>query len=219
VQSFAKNRAIHTLPNGLDVEFWRAAEPIARNAGPVRLVSVMRLNSKKRPLALVGMMRQLRALDSHVELRIVGDGPLRTELERAIRRAGLTERIQLLGHQSREQIRSLFASSDIFVLPTVRESFGLAALEARCAGLPVVAMRASGVTEFIAHGVNGLLAESDRELTFHVAELAANRFLLDIMAAENRRSAPPFDWSRVLETHVALYEKAIALRRPTGANL
>ena len=217
VQPIAPGRAIHPLPNGIDADFWRTGA--ARVARPddetTRLISVMRLNPKKRPLALVDMMRRLDELiepERRVELRIAGDGPWRARLERAIARAGLASRVELLGRQTREQIRALFRRSDIFVLPTVRESFGLAALEARCAGVPVVAMRASGVSELVEHDVHGLLASSDAELAAHVARLASDRARREAIAAENHRSTPPFDWRHVVEQHLALYTKAIVER-------
>jgi glycosyltransferase involved in cell wall biosynthesis len=133
-------------------------------------------------------------------------------LQRAISRAGLGSHIELLGRLTREQIRALLAESDLFMSPTVRESFGLAALEARCAGVPVVAMAASGVAELIEHGREGLLARSDEELAEHVASLALDRERLDEIARHNRRTSPPFDWPRVIDAHVAAYREAIALR-------
>jgi glycosyltransferase involved in cell wall biosynthesis len=101
----------------------------------------------------------------------------------------------------------------MFVLPTIRESFGLAALEARCAGVPVVAMRASGVAEHIEHDVNGLLADSDAELAMHVAALLRDPVRRASLAARNRESAPPVAWPLVLERHLALYQQAIDMRR------
>jgi glycosyltransferase involved in cell wall biosynthesis len=106
----------------------------------------------------------------------------------------------------------LLADSDIFVLPTVRESFGLAALEARCAGLPVVAMRASGVAGLIEHDVEGLLAGSDEELADHTAALVHDADRRTAIANHNRHTTPPFDWPRVIDAHLALYREAIALR-------
>ncbi|MGH2898062.1 MAG: glycosyltransferase family 4 protein, partial [Solirubrobacteraceae bacterium] len=144
---------VSILPNGIDAGFWHGV-PAAPASDEVRVVSVMRLNSKKRPLALVALMQRLRESlpGVRVRLTVVGDGPQREALARAVARHGLSESVELLGWRSRDEIRALFAQSDLFVLPTVRESFGLAALEARCAGLPVVAMKASGVAELIMHG-------------------------------------------------------------------
>ena len=140
----------------------------------VRLISIMRLNAKKRPLKLVDLMRALNARlprDAPASaLRLWAMDPSAHGCERAISRHGLSGQIEVAGQRSRSEIRDLLASSDVFVLPTLRESFGIAALEARCAGLPVVAMRASGVAGLIEHGLEGLLAESDVELVSHVAQ-------------------------------------------------
>jgi len=144
---------------------------------------------------------------------VVGDGPERARMERTIARYSLGRRITLAGRRSRDEIRALLSTGDIFVLPTVRESFGIAALEARCAGVPVVAMRASGVSELIEHGREGLLARNDVELVDCVAALIAYPDRRRAMAAHNRSTIPPFDWSRVTEQHLAVYREAIALSR------
>jgi glycosyltransferase involved in cell wall biosynthesis len=170
-------------------------------------VSVMRLNAKKRPLALLDLIANT---PESVRLRIVGDGPLRARLVRSIARRGLASRVELLGHRTREEIRALFAMSDVFVLPSVRESFGLAALEGRCAGLPVVAMAQSGVAELIAHGREGLLAQSDGEFVEHVGTLARDYALRERIAANNRDTTPRADWSSVLPAHLEVYTSAIA---------
>jgi glycosyltransferase involved in cell wall biosynthesis len=214
VQAVAGGREMTVIPNGIDVGFWRVS-PIPHGGGDIRLVSVMRLNPKKRPLALVDMMRSLVSTFGdapRVSLRIVGDGPQRSALAAAIARAGLGGRIELLGRRSRDEIRTILAESDVFVLPTVRESFGLAALEARCVGLPVVAMAASGVAELIRHRREGLLARSDSELAAHVATLVRDAELRETIARHNRNTVPPYDWPRVIEQHLALYREAIALR-------
>jgi glycosyltransferase involved in cell wall biosynthesis len=214
VRPIAGRRSLAILPNGIDVDYWRVdASP--RRGGAIELMSVMRLNAKKRPFALVDLVRRVNAMlpgPERVRLRIVGDGPLRHRLERAITNAGLERQIELLGYRTRDEIRALFAESDLFVLPTVRESFGLAALEARCSGLPVVAMAASGVAEIVRHGRDGLLAQSDAELATHVSTLARDGVHRRAIAEHNRHTTPPYDWSRLVDAHVALYREAIALR-------
>jgi glycosyltransferase involved in cell wall biosynthesis len=214
VRAIAGRQPITVIPNGVDVAFWRAT-PRRQPDGTLRLVTVGRLNAKKRMLTLVDMMTRLVTLlgeDQHIVLRIIGDGPQRGILERAIARAALGDNIELLRTRPRQEIRDVFSQSDIFVLPAVRESFGLAALEARCAGLPVVAMAASAVSELIDHGREGLLASSDAELADHVAALARDLDLRSLIAWHNRDTVPPCDWADVTERNVELYRDAIALR-------
>lgn len=214
VRPIAGPRPMRVLPNGIDASFWRPTTPPCTGER-FELLSVMRLNPKKRPLALVTMMRALRdelRRDAAIRLRVVGDGPMMPALSRAIARAGLGHCIELRGRQSRERIRELLGESHLFVLPTVRESFGLAALEARCAGVPIVGMAASGVADFVAHGRDGLLARSDDELAGHVARLALDRERVGEMAYNARAAALPFDWPNVVDAHLDAYREAIALR-------
>jgi glycosyltransferase involved in cell wall biosynthesis len=174
----------------------------------------MRLNAKKRPFALLRILRRLDHLlpANRATLRIVGDGPLRRRLERVVDRSRFRDRVTLEGFAPRARIREIFAESDAFILPTIRESFGLAALEARCAGLPVVAVSASGVADVIQHDVEGLLADSDDGLARNIALLATDRGRLRAIAEHNRAAPTAFDWPRVLEAHVDCYREAIASR-------
>ena len=217
IRALAGASTIHILPNGIDVDFWRV-RPTTPRDDAIRLISVLRLNAKKRHTSLVPMMERLARLlpgELRVQLRIVGDGPQRAKLERAIARSPLHDKIELVGRRTRHEIRSMLAASDVFVLPTVRESFGLAALEARCAGIPVVAMRASGVAEWITHGREGLLANSDADFANQVATLVTNRAQREAVARHNLTTEPSCGWPQVIEAHVALYREAMA----SGANV
>jgi glycosyltransferase involved in cell wall biosynthesis len=220
VQPIAGHTPISILSNGVDTAFWRAAAAPRKETGALELISVLRLNPKKRPVALLLMMDSLRRVYpdlDRVRLRIVGDGPQRGLVEGTIARMQLSDRIELLGHRSRNEIRSLLAGSDVFVSPTIRESFGLAALEARCVGLPVLAMKASGVSEFIRHDQEGMLASSQEEFVNHVATLAREPDRRRRIAAHNRETAPGYDWSTVLADHLTIYREAIALRESAPA--
>jgi glycosyltransferase involved in cell wall biosynthesis len=223
----AGGRTVSILPNGVDAAFWRP-DATARVLGPtaangsstnsiasLALFTGMRLNAKKRPLALVDIMSRLvdrLGVGTPVSLRIAGDGPQRDALQRAIDRARLADRIQLLGRCTHEQIRNELHAADVFLLPTIRESFGLAALEARCAGVPVVAMAQSGVAEVIEHGREGLLGRTDAELAELVATLAADRALREAIARHNACTPTTFDWPRVIDAHERIYREAMALR-------
>ena len=88
-------------------------------------------------------------------LVMIGDGPERVDAENEARELGVTEDVRFLGRL--DSVASLLQASDLFVLPSQTESFGLAALEAMACGSPVVASRAGGLTEVIDDGVNGIL--------------------------------------------------------------
>jgi glycosyltransferase involved in cell wall biosynthesis len=206
------------LPNGIDPTLWRVGRG-AQDPNEMHLISVMRLNAKKRTAALLRVFAKLRKRvpDRTFSLRIVGDGPERPKLERLVRRLRLQEHVFLLGYRTRDQIRELFGDADVFVMPSRAESFGLAVLEARTAGLPVVAMAETGVADFIHDGREGLLATSDSHLIEQLARLAQDTELRERIAQHNRDVLPPLGWQGIIARHVRLYREAIAMRMPMVA--
>ena len=98
----------------------------------------------------------------------------------------------------------------MFVAPSLQESFGIAALEARAAGLPVVAMRSGGVGEFVRDGVEGLLCDDDDDMSRALARLASDASTRERITEHNRTHAPIHDWSRTLEGFEKVYAVAEA---------
>ena len=211
--------SISVLPNGIDAGFWRT--PSGRSHGDeVHFVSAMRLSRKKRPLRLVRAFADaVRFVAGAPKLRltVAGDGPDRGAVERLAAELGVADRVVLPGQQTREELRALYASAHAFVLPSERESFGIAALEARSVGLPVIAMLASGTRDFIIPGVNGLLARDERELGTFMARLAVDEPLRRFIANRNRTEHAEYDWSAVVRAHHAVYDAAAAVRETPRA--
>ncbi|HET7406734.1 MAG TPA: glycosyltransferase family 4 protein [Mycobacteriales bacterium] len=204
---------VTVLPNGVDPARWRL-RPVSRTADEVRVVAVMRLAPRKRPRQLLEILRDVRRrVPARVRLyaEVIGEGPERRVLERAMRRHGMTDWVALPGWRSAEEIGDSFARADVFIAPATLESFGIAALEARAAGLPVVARRDTGIADFVRHRRDGLLGGSDRELADAVVELAVDRVLRERIAQHNRTVMPPVTWRDALLGASALYQQAAAL--------
>ena len=217
----APGRAVEVLPNGLDRADWRV-EPVPGPADELRLVSVLRLQPRKRGLALLRVVAAASARLAgirRVRLTVIGDGPERARLEREAARLGLADRVDLAGYLPREEIRARFAHADAFVMVSVLESFGIAALEARAAGLPVVARGDTGVGELFAQGREGLLAASDAGVVDHLVRLGTDPRLLARIARHNRTNPPAVSWARTVARHLEVYERARSGRRvsPAGA--
>lgn len=185
--------SVLVLPNGIDAARWRRVAPPRESAGPLELVSVMRLAPRKRLLPLLRIIERAQG-NADVRLTVIGDGPERRRGERMA--SGLP--VVFAGRLDADGIRARFAEADAFIQPSIRESFGIAALEARSAGLPVLARRQTGTASFIVDGVNGLLADHDADLVRAVVRLANDRSLLRRMTRWNTEHAPAEDWSTVL---------------------
>lgn len=202
---------VHVVPNAVEVPWWGAHSSGACTGRPVTLVTVMRLAGRKRPMPLLEVLAQVRAeVPDEVPLRavIVGEGPLARKLRTHSIALGISDWVEMAGECSREAIRELYRHADAFVAPSHQESFGLAALEARAAGLPVVAMSSGGVGEFVEHGVEGFLCRDDEELTRALVALASDPVLRAEMAAHNVAHPPVLDWSVPLSGFADAYVRA-----------
>jgi len=210
--------AVGVLPNGIDVPWWRAGAHRPPGSAGILFVSAMRLSRKKRPDALIrafaGAVR-FTAGSPAMRLVIAGDGPDRRALRRLADSLGVGSIVGLPGRLDRASLRDLYGGAHAFVLPSERESFGIAALEARAAGLPVIAMLASGARDFIARGVDGLLVRDERELARAMSRLALESPFREYVAAHNRAVPPDFDWPQVTDLHLHYYGEAAALRDRT----
>ncbi len=161
-QALAVRKPITVIPNFLDCDLYHriAAESLRARycpAGCEKLViHVSNFRPVKRVPAAVEVFARI-AEKVPARLLLVGDGPdLAPALDRA-KSLGITKLVEALGEQ--DQIIPLLSVSDLFLLPSAQESFGLAALEAMACEVPVVASRVGGLHEVIDHGVTGFLHE------------------------------------------------------------
>lgn len=211
---------VHVVSNGLDVSGWRPdigespdAEGRVQGREEVHIVAVGRLAPRKHPVRLLKVLRATRAkVPAAIPLRatIIGDGPARHSMERYLAKHGMTGWVSLPGRHTREEIAKVLESADMFVAPAPLESFGIAALEARAAGLPVVARAQSGVADFVRHGQEGLLARNPADLARSLARLATDRELRETIAAHNRATEPTAgSWKAVLDGFTTAYTQAI----------
>lgn len=200
---------VDVLPNALVPAEWQLTLHPPQNE--IAIACVMRLAPRKRGAALLHAFRVVRDQlpgNTRVCLHIAGDGPERARLERLARRLGVADGARFHGTLSTAAVKTLLAESHIFVLPTILESFGIAALEARAAGLPVVAMRAGGVSQFITHEKEGLLAGNDHELAQHLLRLCLDASLRAAITTHNQATPVAFTWDRTLAAHAAVYARA-----------
>jgi len=208
---------VNVLSNGIDVDRWATptdAVSVREPADGIRVVSAMRLAARKRPLPLLRTMARVRELvpaETLIRLDIFGDGPDRSRLERFVAAHGMGGWVRLPGRVTREELRERYAASDLFVAPAPLESFGIAALEARTVGLPVVGRRGSGVQEFVTDGLNGFLAADDEAMARSLARLVADDGLRGSMTVYNRGTRPEQSWGRILDDAEAEYHRAIAM--------
>ncbi len=139
-------------------------------------------------------MRNATAGGANIRLVMVGDGPAREDFARRCPEA------LLVGMKTGEDLAVHYASADVFLFPSLTETYGNVTPEAMASGLPVVAYNYAAASQLIRHAQNGMLASLDRsdEFSTHAAWLAANPVRAREMGEAARRTANENDWDRIV---------------------
>ncbi len=182
---------------------------------PPRLLFLGRLSPEKRVDLALDAFAEIRSKHPRAQLVIAGDGVERRSLETQAAHLELGDCVQFHGWIRPEDVPAWINSATVLLLPSEREAFGLAALEAGLMGRPVVASRRGGLPEVIEHGKTGLLVEPLDSAG--VAEAAI--WLLDHPDEARRmgeaaavHTREHFIWEGCVNAHEALYKKLV--RKP-----
>lgn len=208
---------VRRIPDAVDTEHLKVsasaslAEKRPSNA-PV-VVSVGHLSPEKGHRVLLEAWPAVVARVPGARLRIAGDGPERAAMEALVAHLGLGSSVELLGF--REQIGNVLADADVFVMPSLEEGLGSAALEAMGMALPVVASRAGGLSEVVADGHTGLLVPpgESQPLAEAVARLLEEPETREAMGAAGLlRVTREFSADRMAAAYLRLYREVIQPR-------
>ncbi len=170
---------------------------------------VGRLAEKKGVTYLIEAMKQVDAL-----LVIVGDGPLRKELEEQAKQIG-KNKICFLGAKTHEELKTIYASADIFVAPSVtakdgdQEGLGLVMLEAMASGLPVVASKSGGIEQIIQDGESGLLCEEKcvQQLANSICGLLNDHHLTVKLIENGTQVIKQYDFAYLAGKYMEIYNR------------
>jgi glycosyltransferase involved in cell wall biosynthesis len=198
-------------PGHRDPELRRMAG--AEDGVPIVLM-VSRLVKEKDMADLVRMDRILRQRGNQYRLVLVGDGPMRGELERDLPGAFFA------GHQSGEGLARWYASGDAFVFPSTTETFGNVVVEAQASGLATVVVNRGGPPDLVQPGSTGFIARPNdpEDLALAVEKLLRDPEGRARMGAQARAAAAERDWAaingRLLESYARVIDTHRSHRRP-----
>lgn len=169
---------------------------------------VGRLAEKKGVAYLIEAMKQIDAM-----LVVVGDGPLRDSLESQAKELG--DRVQFLGAKTHEELKTIYASADVFAAPSVtakdgdQEGFGLVMLEAMASGLPVAASNSGGISDLIHDGENGLLTrERDPgDIAEKINRILKDDPLRESLIRQSEKMAEQYSYRTLAGRYAAVIEK------------
>lgn len=201
---------IDVIPNGIDPELF--SPPSERRTRKVtRLITVARLLERKGIQTILEACARPTVLP--VELTIVGTGPYESELRAMVRDFALEDRVRFLGFVPNEELPDHYRRSDIFVLPSETESFGLVFAEAMSCGLPIAASNVGGIPETVRDGVDGLLCPPGEPLSLreNILRLISNvDTRKEISYFQRERILERYSWEQIAARYADVYRAVLA---------
>lgn len=214
ITNYSIEADIRVIPNFVDTELFKPEsngefrKAIAPNGEKI-LVHTSNFRPVKRVPDTIRIFEKVQKVIPS-KLILVGDGPDRSECERLSRQLDLCDTVKFLGKQ--EGLVEILSSSDLFLIPSQSESFGLAALEAMACGLPVVSSSVGGLPELVKHNETGFIAEIgdvDR-MAKYTLELLSNDKKYKLFSENSRqRAVDKFDKSKVIPLYEEYYEQIL----------
>ncbi|MBI2618489.1 MAG: N-acetyl-alpha-D-glucosaminyl L-malate synthase BshA [Ignavibacteriales bacterium] len=212
--NYAIHKEIEVIPNFVDTNKYRRtanAELLSACAphGEKLLVHTSNFRPVKRVADVIHIFHEVRK-KVPARLMLIGDGPDRSHCEMLARDLGIAEHVKFLGKQA--EIINILSISDLFLMPSQSESFGLSALEAMACEVPVISTSVGGLHELQLHGQTGYIAEIgdiDRMARYAV-ELLSNPSRHRTFAQAARTRALEFELSRIVGQYEQYYQKILS---------
>jgi L-malate glycosyltransferase len=213
LETFNLNKDIKVIPNFIDfARFKKTNKDHFRMAiapdGEKILVHISNFRKVKR---VQDVMKVFDIVTKVVpsKLIMIGDGPERQPMEDLCRSLNLCDNVRFLGKQ--EAVEEILAISDLFILPSENESFGLAALEAMACEVPVISSNAGGLPEVNIHGVTGYVSEVGdyEDMARHCIDLLTNEEKLNEFRCNAYKQAQNFDIINILPHYEEYYKQII----------
>ncbi|SIS37320.1 glycosyltransferase family 4 protein [Salimicrobium flavidum] len=176
------------------------------NTGDKLLVFVGRLAPEKE----IHKIKPLLKERNDISLAIIGDGPIRQQLEKEFEG---TKTI-FTGNLHGEELAEAFASGDAMIFPSITETLGLVILEAMASGLPVIAAQSGPTKEQVVDGKTGILFENENtQSMIDAVEKLEDPELLETLSENARKEAENFSWEKPSEQILEIYKKTIAIAK------
>jgi N-acetyl-alpha-D-glucosaminyl L-malate synthase BshA len=212
---------IRVIPNFLDcAEHGRVPVPdalrqrICRGACEKIVIHVSNFRPVKRADAVIRIFKKIREGGVNARLLLVGEGPDLEKSLRVAREIGVADQVEALGEQ--DQVQALLSISDVLLLPSEQESFGLSALEAMACEVPVVASRVGGLPEVITDGETGFLhplGDLDAMAASAVRLLSDPALHARVARAGRRLVETKFCADEIVPKYEEYYEEVLATRK------
>lgn len=198
------------IPNGIN-KFWinnmRKSAKKLENSNKVRLIQVSRMNRQKNVDKTIKAVALLRKRGMDVTLELLGEGEQRIMFEKLVADLDLENFITFYGFVSDfNKIKECYEKADIFVMPSMGETFGLTYIEAMSQGLPIIGVKNTGVSDFFAPDTVGCFVDVPTAESIMVSvEKIVNNY--EKMSSKCLSSICDFEWEKIIDKYARIYEE------------
>ena len=214
ITNYGIDKEIEVIPNFIDPEKYRRVDAAKLRQtlapdGEKILTHISNFRQVKRVPDVVRIFHEVRKRVPS-KLVLIGDGPDRSNCEVLARELGIFEHVKFLGKQN--ELVPLLSASDVFLIPSQSESFGLSALEAMACEVPVISSSVGGLPELVLHGQTGYIAEIgdiDRMAKYAVELLVNDQRYRLFAAASRARAIGMFTDAKIIDQHEAYYRRVL----------
>ncbi|PWB75289.1 hypothetical protein C3F09_02710 [candidate division GN15 bacterium] len=203
-------KKISVIPFGVTVP--DICPTVPDNGGLVRLCYIKMHRPVYGPEVMIRAVEKALQNNPNIRLSIAGSGEMTEHLKQMVRLRGLENQITFTGYIPNYRMYQFIQEHDLMVMPSLREAFGVAALEAGACGRPIIASRVGGVPEVILNGRTGLLVPPDDvdALATAITTLAADAAMRQTMGqAAFEYVRDNYSWNKSLDQMTTLYERLI----------
>ena len=197
------------VPNGIENK-WFKNIPAKRNydaKDSLRILFTGSLDQNKNLETVLLLVNELRNDGVKVELNVAGDGPLREEVTTKRNQLKLQDVVNFHGNVSIERLRELTDQSDIFILPSYKETFGISYVEAMSRGLPIIYTRGEGIDGFFPEGAVGYATDpyDEDEMKENIKRIQAD---YDEISKRCVKESKRFNWNDIANEWIQLYQSS-----------
>ena len=210
------DKHIEVIPNFVDIDKFKREDDektkcFRKNIAPNEekiFIHISNFRALKRVQDVIRIFFEVRK-KLEAKLLLVGDGPDRSDCERLVRELEISDHVRFMGKQ--DALVELLSVSDIFMIPSQSESFGLSALEAMSCGVPVISSSVGGLPELNLHNETGYIAEIgdvDRMAKYAV-DLLSDKKRYELFSKNARKRAEEFSEDKIVPLYEKFYEQIV----------
>lgn len=210
---FNIKKNIHVVPNFIDLEkhshdFTDCQRGMMANEDERIITHISNFRDVKRIPDVVKVFYNIQK-ELPAKLMMVGEGPEKEAAERLAEDLGIAERVVFLGNSN--EIDRILCFSDLFLLPSQTESFGLAALEAMASGVPVISTNTGGLPEVNEDGYSGYLSDVNaiKDMSANAVKILSDKTTLDKFKANAKAQSQKFDLHTIVPMYENIYEETL----------